>query len=188
MSVPKVSRRAARLLAGLVVLGVVLGLAGVLAPRLASGDDETTERQQIVRRATDFAVTYNTYDVADVADYQSRVKGLLTSDYDKEFVQVTDAIFKALGDKKQKSGDVDVLAVGVDDLDDDSATALVAVDAAISNTDNKAAVQRHFRWQLTFARVDGTWLIDGFESVAALTAEAGSPDAKAPADKQGGTE
>ena len=77
----------------------------------------------------------------------------------------TDAVFKALESRKQKSGGAKVR--------DARSTAskglcggIVAVDSKISNTDNTAEVLRHFRWRVLFAKTKGEWLISSFESVA----------------------
>lgn len=156
----------------------MLALVGLALPRFFSpANADASERNQVISRATDFAVAYNTYDVANLGDYQKRVKNLLTSAYDKQFVQVTDAIFKAIKNKKQRSGEAKVLAVAVDSIDPDSATALVAVDASITNTDNAASVLRHFRWKISFSNVKGDWRVAKFESVAAVTAQTVSPGA-----------
>jgi Mce-associated membrane protein len=170
------------ILAGVTAIGVALGLVGWLV--LGAGDgggDDATDRNQVTARATDFAVAYNTYDVADLPDYQKRLKGLLTPAYDKQFVEITDAVFGALKSKQQKSGDADVLAVAIDSIDDDSATAIVAVDAAITNTDNQAAVQRQFRWKVSFTKAKDQWLVSNFESVASVDAQTGpAPSDAAP--------
>jgi Mce-associated membrane protein len=170
------------ILAGVTAIGVALGLVGWLV--LGAGDgggDDATDRNQVTARATDFAVAYNTYDVADLPDYQKRLKGLLTPAYDKQFVEITDAVFGALKSKQQKSGDADVLAVAIDSIDDDSATAIVAVDAAITNTDNQAAVQRQFRWKVSFTKAKNQWLVSNFESVASVDAQTGpAPSDAAP--------
>ena len=105
-------------------------VATLVLPRL--GDDDEAERNAVISRASDFAAAYNTYDVADLADYQKRLKGLLTPSYDREFVKITDAVFGALKDKKQRSGDAKLQGVAIDSLDDDSATAIVAVDSRIT--------------------------------------------------------
>jgi Mce-associated membrane protein len=170
------------ILAGVTTIGVALGLVGWLV--LGAGDgggDDATDRNQVTARATDFAVAYNTYDVADLPDYQKRLKGLLTPAYDKQFVEITDAVFGALKSKQQKSGDADVLAVAIDSIDDDSATAIVAVDASITNTDNQAAVQRQFRWKVSFTKAKDEWRVSNFESVASVDAQTGpAPSDAAP--------
>ena len=163
-----------RILAGLFALGLVLALVGaVVLPRLGDDDDgDQAARNQVAARANDFAVAYNTYDVADLPDYQKRLKGLLTPSYDKQFVEITNAVFSALKTKQQKSGDANVQGVAIDSIDDDSATAIVAVDASITNTDNAAAVMRYFRWKVSFTKTKGEWLVSNFESVASVEARA----------------
>jgi hypothetical protein len=152
-------------------------------PKFIGDDDDTyggADRELVISRANDFATAYNTYNVAEVDDYQKRLKGLLTPKYDEQFVQVTNAVFEALKDKKQNSGEAKVRGVAIESIDEDSAEAIVAVDATISNTDNKAAVVRHFRWKVSFAKSGDEWLVSNFESVAAVTATAGDPSATAP--------
>lgn len=173
------SRHIVRLLSLVTVLGVLIGAGGLLLPQVFSYSRSGTvsDRKAVVARTTDFATTYNTYDVDNVADYQKRMKGLLSVSYNKEFVKVTDSIFKALTDKKQVSQDAKVLAVAVDSIDNDSAVALVAVDSSISNTDTKTAVARHLRWKVDFIKKAGEWRINKFESVGTLGASTGQPSA-----------
>jgi Mce-associated membrane protein len=168
--------RAILVLVGIAVLGLVLALTGAIVNAASSSDGgDSSAREEVTSRATDFAVAYNSYDVSKLASYQKRLHGLMTPAYDKQFVQVTNAVFKALKTKKQKSGDAKVLAVAIDSIDKDSADALVAVDASITNTDNAASVLRHFRWKISFTKVKGQWLVSNFESVAAVSASAGTP-------------
>ncbi|MGA8986721.1 hypothetical protein [Aeromicrobium sp.] len=162
------------------VLGIVLAAVGGALLLTGSASGSTDERKQVLARASDFAVAYNTYDVADLADYQKRLGDLLSPKYKAQFVKVTDAIFTAIKDKKQTSGDAKVLATAVDSIDKDSSDVLVAVDASISNTDNKAAVQRHFRWVVSFEKIKGEWLVANFESVAPVTAETSTPGTPTP--------
>ena len=86
------------------------------------------------RKASDFAVTFNTYTIEEKADYQRRMKSLMTPSYYKEFTKITDAMFGAIEDKKQSSGDAKVLATAVDSIDEDSAVVLVAVNAAVKSS------------------------------------------------------
>jgi Mce-associated membrane protein len=175
--------RVIAVIAAVTAIGVVLALVGwLLLPNIGGDDDDAAERNQLTARATDFAVTYNTYDVADLADYQKRLKSLLTPAYNKQLVEITDAVFGAIETKKQKSGDAKVRGVAIDTIDDDSAVVLVAVDASITNTDNEAAVERRFRWKISFNKNKSGWQVSNFESVASVEAQA-SP---APADPSAG--
>jgi hypothetical protein len=164
------------------IVGVLVGVAGILAPRVFSYErsDSTSQRKDIVARTTDFAVAYNTYKGAEVADYQQRLKGLLSTSYDSEFVKVTDVYFKTLSQKKQISDGAKVLQVAVSSVGKSTATALLAVDASVTNTDVKAAVARHFRWKVSLVKQKGEWRIDGFEPVAVATATTGQPSATTP--------
>jgi hypothetical protein len=164
-----------RLLIVLTVVGVLVGAAGLIIPRLSDGDDGGGARGAVEQRARDFAVTYNTYSVTEKADYQKRMRPLLTPSYFKEFTTVTNAVFDAIKGKDQKSGDAKVLQVAVDSIDDDSAVALVAVNAKITTSTDEAAVERRFRWKVTFARQKGLWRVSQFESVAPMQATVGTP-------------
>ena len=171
---PLTARRSSTPLVVIAVLGVLVGVAGLLVPRFVGGGEDA-ERDAVVARVNDFATTYNTYDVADLASYQERMKPLLTPAYDKEFVRVTNAVFGALESKDQKSGDANVLGVAVDSIDDDSAVAIVAVDASITTSADEAAVQRRFRWKVTLSRSGDDWLVSQFETVVPLDATTGEP-------------
>ncbi|MEH3067268.1 MAG: hypothetical protein PGN15_04145 [Aeromicrobium erythreum] len=166
---PLTARRSSTPLVVIAVLGVLVGVAGLLVPRFVGGGEDA-ERDAVVARVNDFATTYNTYDVSDLASYQKRMKPLLTPAYDKEFVRVTNAVFGALESKDQKSGDANVLAVAVDSIDKDSAIAIVAVDASITTSSDETAVQRRFRWKVTLSKSDGDWRVSQFDTVVPLDA------------------
>ncbi|MCW2832046.1 MAG: hypothetical protein JWP31_2738 [Aeromicrobium sp.] len=175
-------------LSAVLVVGVALGLVGHLIDDSSGGSAvrDSPARNQVVSRANDFAVAYNTYDVADLGDYQARLKGLLSPAYNKQFVEITKAVFGALKTKKQRSGDAKVRGVALESIDDDSAVAMVAVDASITNTDNAAAVLRNFRWRVSFTKTKDEWLVTNFESVATVAADSSAPT-PTPSAGQGGS-
>ncbi|MFD1859599.1 hypothetical protein EHW97_00385 [Aeromicrobium camelliae] len=155
------------------VVLVVIGICLVAFGDRIAGASEPAEAQQVVAVSNDFAVAYNTYDVADVEDYKSRLEGLLTDEYREQAFSVIDAIFGALEEKQQTSGDAEVLSTAVAILDEDSAQTLVAVDATIRNSDTEdAGVQRHFRWKLNLVKEGDDWKVENFESVASVEASA----------------
>lgn len=162
------------LLMAVVVLGVLVGVAGLVVPRVLGTGGEDPDREAVVSRVNEFASVYNTYDVAQLDDYQQRMEPLLTTGYFEEFQRITDAVFGALESKDQKSGDANVLSVAVETIDDDSAVAIVAVDAAITTASDEAAVQRRFRWKVTLSKVGDSWLVNQFETVVPLDATTGA--------------
>ena len=164
-----------RLLSILTVVGVLVGAAGLLIPAVAGGTDSQRERQEVVTKANDFAVTFNTYDVEGKADYQRRMKTLMTPSYFKEFTKITDAMFGAIEDKKQTSGDAKVLATAIDSIDENSAVVLVAVNAAVKSGEDKTAVERRFRWTVTFGRYKDEWRVREFDAVPTMSAELEQP-------------
>ena len=99
----------------------------------------------------------------------------MTPSYYKEFTKITDAMFGAIEDKKQTSGDAKVLATAVDSISEDSAVVLVAVNAAVKPGADKAAVERRFRWTVTFGRYKDEWRVREFDAVPTLEAELGEP-------------
>jgi len=172
---PNTSPKSIRvLLVAICVVGVLVGGAGLALPQLFGARDEfAAERQSVITRASDFAVTFNTYSSDKKPDYQRRVKPLMTPSYYKDFVKITNVMFQVVEDKKQSSGDVKVLSVAVDTIDKDSASAIVAVDAAVRRSDAERAVARRFRWQVSMRKVRGEWLVNQFDGVPPMEATIG---------------
>ena len=171
---PNTSTKSIPLLVAICVVGVLVGGAGLAAPRLFGSRDEfAADRLAVITRASDFAVTFNTYSSNKKPDYQRRVKPLMTPAYYKDFVKITDVMFQVVKDKKQSSGDVKVLSSAVDSIDHDSASAIVAVDASVRRSDSDQAVARRFRWQISMRKVRGEWLVNRFDGVPPVEATLG---------------
>lgn len=156
-------------LAGFVVLGVVLGGIGIWRGSSADADQggSSTDRNQLIARANDFAVAMNTFDYSKPEDYRKRVKTLLTADYYQDFLKNSEATATVLKQNKitLKSGDANVVGAAIESLDKDSAEVLVAVDASISSERAAATTPRKFRWKIVFAKSKGKWLVTRFESI-----------------------
>lgn len=156
-------------LVGLVVLGVVLGGAGLFVKASADDDKSAADRNQVIARANDFAIAMNTFDYSKPDEYRKRVKTLLTDDYYKVFLKNSEATATVLEQNEitLASGDANVVGAAVGSLDEDSAEVLVAVDASISSEKAAATAPRKFRWKVAFAKTDGEWLVTRFESIGA---------------------
>ena len=153
---------------------MLVGAAGLALPHLVGSRDEfASDRQAVITRASDFAVTFNTYSSDKKPDYQRRVKPLMTSAYYKDFVKITNVMFQVVKDKKQSSGEVKVLSVAVENIDKDSASAIVALDAAVRRSDSDDPVARRFRWQISMRKVQGEWLVNRFDGVPPVEATLG---------------
>ena len=171
---PRTSTTSIRLLIAVCVAGVLIGGAGLALPQLiGSRDERAADRQAVVTRASDFAVTFNTYSSGKKADYQRRVKPLMTAAYYKDFLKITNVMFQVVKDREQSSGDVKVRSVAVDSVDKDSASAIVALDAQVRRTDADEPVARRFRWQISMRKVRGEWLVNQFDGVPPVEATVG---------------
>ena len=172
---PRTSTNSIRLLVAICVVGLLVGVAGLVAPRLFGSRDEfAAERQAVITRASDFAVTYNTFSSDKKTDYQGRVKPLLTRTYYKDFLKTTNVMFKVAHelakDRTISSGDVNVRSVAVDSIDSDSASALVAFDAKVNPGGSKSAVPVQFRYHVSMQKVRGEWRVDRTDDVPPIEA------------------
>ncbi|MFY0407363.1 hypothetical protein [Solicola sp. PLA-1-18] len=163
--------RAVRLLAAVLVLGVLLGAAGLLAPRLQARADDQGDRSAAVEAATQFVVDINTYDASKVQEYQDRVDPLLTSAYRKEFDALTTQAFTLLAEQKVVSDDARVTGAAVDTIDDDSATVLVAANSSVTTAQQTTPAERPLRWRVELSKSGGDWKVARYDSVASQGAD-----------------
>jgi hypothetical protein len=163
-------------LALIVVTVLALLLAGVMVYRSHHLTDEPfslsnsgrqipsdAERHEVVARAEQFCLRVDAFNGDDPDAYRKQVTPMLTTKYKKSFDTEFDAIEK-LGVQRGQQGKGKVVVSGISDLDQDSATVLVVHDNTI--TSSTGTVQRHYRWTIDLAKVDGTWLIDDFTPVS----------------------
>jgi hypothetical protein len=171
---PSTSTKSIPLLIGICVVGVLIGVAGLTLPQLIGPRDEfAADRQAVITRASDFAVTFNTFSGGKKSDYQRRLKPLMTDSFYRKTVKITNLLFQVVKDRKQSSGDVNVLSVAVDRIDQDSASAIIAFDAAVHRGDSKQALPRSFRWQIDLRKVRGKWLVNQADDVPPIEATLG---------------
>ena len=158
----------------LTVLSVAL--AGVLFFRSSHTTDEPfslsnsgqpvisdAERHQVLAIAEQFCLRMDALDASDLSGYKKRVSQLLTTKQKAKFDTEFDAFQKLSLDPKLK-GTGTILASGLSDIDEDSATALVAHDSTV--TDSSGTNERHYRWTVALRRVHGHWLVDDFTPVS----------------------
>jgi Mce-associated membrane protein len=124
-------------------------------------DDEAQHR--VVGVAEQFCLRMDSVDGSDIAGYVKRVSELLTTKQKAKFTSEFEE-FKKLGIEPGLKGTGTILASGLTDMDDDSATVLVAHDSAVKASNG--TTQRHYRWTVTLRKVHGTWLVDDFTPVS----------------------
>jgi Mce-associated membrane protein len=169
----------------LVVLVVVLlaaagALAWLLVDRRGAADEAQAEREAVMSQTEQFVLRLNTYgpdqldDEGHLADYQSQVEDVITpkfaTDFETSGLPIAEQTVAQAGYGRR----AEVFGVGVESLDEDSATAIVAAGLTGSypdpkNPDDTAkrvdAEQDVLRWEVDLVRTDGTWLVDDYAPV-----------------------
>ncbi|MFC4783012.1 hypothetical protein ACT8ZV_00940 [Nocardioides sp. MAHUQ-72] len=161
-----------------VVLGVLVivllaacgTLVWLLAGRRGEADAEQSAREAVMSQTDQFMLRMGTYgpDLLDskgqMPEYRSRVKEVITpkfaTSFDKQAGTAEQLVAQAGVSRKAQ-----VFATGVSDVDDDSATTLVA--GTFTDTYSKGGQQEPvpFRIQVSLVKTDGKWLVDDFSPV-----------------------
>ena len=158
---PTVRMVMAAVLALLVVVSAVA--IAVLLDKRGNVESALDARRDVVRVAERFTVQVNNYDSGSVDDYKAAVSAMLSTKFRDEFEKAMTDIVKSVEEAEMDSEGT-VLASGVASLDQDSAQVLVVADADVKTVFDTR--QRHFRWEVSLVKVDGTWLVDDFAPVA----------------------
>lgn len=168
-------------LALLIVLVVVaLVAAGVLAFRVVtreSGTSSQSERDEVMSVGRQFMLAINTYgpnlvdDSGQMPQYRDDVTKLITPKFQASFDQSV-----TIAEQTAKAGltrSAEVFATGVSDLDQDSATVLVAGSFVNSYQNKKGKTVRDepapFRVAVSIVRIDGAWMVDDFSPVTGVS-------------------
>jgi hypothetical protein len=160
-----------------VVTGLVLAPArGWLVHRTQS-DSLQADREAAMAQTQQFVMRVNTYGPSlldgqgQMPTYRSRVKAVITPKFAVSFdksVTLAEQSVKGYGLARTCA----VFATGVEVIDSDSATVLVA--GSISQTAKNRQGKRvstgepsPFRLRVSLDKVDGTWLVDDYQPVTA---------------------
>jgi Mce-associated membrane protein len=157
----------------LLVIGLVA--CGYLAFRLQHPNEEPLNpvsgaaglpsdhmRAQVTATAEQFALRMDNVDGTNFDAYVKRIEQLLTTKAKAKNKSVFSSMGQTYAAAKIK-GTGKILLAGVADLDDDSATVLVAHDATVTTT--QGTLEHHYRWTVELVKVGGKWLVDDFNPV-----------------------
>lgn len=193
--------RAVRLRLGILVVLLVL-IVGSLATvgglalsrhgnPFSSADKTQRTRDEVMAQARQFMLRVNTYDPSmlqgtTMPKYRAQVEAVMTAKFKADFEQnvpYAEATVAQAGVARTTK----VYGVGVSDIEDTRATALVAGEFTTTYPDKKDSTKRvptdpqPYRVEVTLDRIGGKWLVDGFQPV---TSPQGS---QAPAPSGSGT-
>jgi Mce-associated membrane protein len=172
----------------LVLLGVLvvalLASAGtlvwLLADRRGEAEDLQSAREDVMSQTEQFVLRLNTYgpdeldDQGHLPDYQKQVSEVITPKFGADFEKSGLPIAEQTVAQAGYSRSAKVFGVGVESLDADSATAIVAAGFTTSYPDPKHPDDPAkrldggtdvLRWEVKLVKTDGTWLVDDYAPV-----------------------
>jgi Mce-associated membrane protein len=178
----------------LVLLGVLvltlLASAGclvwLLAERRGAAGAEQSDRDAVMRQTEQFVLRLNTYgpDQLDaknhLPDYQKQVEDVITPKFATDFEKSGLPIAEQTVAQASYARKAQVFGVGVESVDGDTATAIVAGSLTGSYPDPKhpkdtskrvAADHQVLRWEVDLVRTHGTWQIDDYAPVSSKEAQ-----------------
>ena len=147
----------------LVALLVAIGL--VVTSQDAVDDDLTTAQREVAEAARVEALAFLTVDHTDMDPLIDAVLAGATGDFAEQYESQRDTLTsEAIRTEATSTGEV--VALGVGDLDDDSATVLVAANSTVTNTSTGSKGQvRYYRLRLDLVREGERWLTSNVEFV-----------------------
>ncbi|MDR7254001.1 Mce-associated membrane protein [Nocardioides sp. BE266] len=135
-------------------------LAGIvfLVTSVDSPDEELTAAQHdVAAAARSEALAFLTVDHRTMDVVVQRVLDGATGDFKEQYESQSKRLVKE-ATRTQATSAGEVVALGVSDLDDDSATVLVAANSTVTNTSTEEPQVRYYRLELELVRDGNQWL------------------------------
>jgi len=163
------------LVLALLVSGGVL--VWLLADRRGEADGVQSDREAVMSQVEQFVLRLNTYgpdqldDQGHMPEYEKQVTAVITpkfaADFEKSGLPIAEQTVAQAGLGRTAK----IFGVGVDSIDGDSATAIVAAGLNGSSPDPKHPDDTSkripldpavLRWSVALEKVDGKWLVDDY--------------------------
>ncbi|MFW0792771.1 hypothetical protein AAFP30_03060 [Gordonia sp. CPCC 205515] len=157
------------LVVGLAISTAYFAYAYVQADdRAAAAGPAQSDRQEAMDTARRYAAALATYDPANYADLDRRIREISTPEFAKTYITSSADARRgnatARGTSKAESKDA-----GLQSISDSTATVLVTLDQTVTSPDVKAQVPEGIPYQsrvkVTLQRVDGKWLLSDLDTV-----------------------
>ncbi|GAB3256502.1 hypothetical protein GCM10027425_17070 [Alteromonas gracilis] len=150
-----------RVLAGVLSVLLVAGVVVAVLQYLDRRDRESVaaEREAALGVANQFALRMDNFKGDDLEAYSQKVNQVLTTRAKTQFEDSFPA-FQEIYQQGNATGVGQVRASAIQEIDADSATALVIHDRLVRS--DFGDQQQYLRWVVELDRVDGRWLVDKF--------------------------
>lgn len=166
------------LILGIVLVVLLVSIAGLTLTRdngaeelksaampWRSSDDLTGDHREVAEAAEKEALAFLKVDYTDMDTVMDRVLAGATGDFKKQYAEKRD-LLKEEAIKNESKSNGSVVALGIGELDEDSALVFVAADTTVSNKFTEGTEQpRYYRLQLDLVREGGKWLTSNVQFV-----------------------
>lgn len=178
--------RGFRLVLTVVLVVLLVAAAGclvwLLAERRGAAADAQRERDAAIRQTEQFVLRLNTYGPDDLdgqghlTAYRDRVLEVMSAKFGSDFQETGLSLAEQTVVQSGYGRTAEVYGVGVDSIDDDAATVIVAGSLTGSYPDPKAPKDESrrtedqpdvLRWVVDLVKVDGEWRVDDYTPVSA---------------------
>ena len=168
----------------LIASAAVLGW--LLVDRSGEADDSQAEREAVMSQTEQFVLRLNTFgpdqldDDGHLTEYQQQVSDVITPKFATDFASEGLPIAESTVTDAGYARTAEVFGLGVESLDGDSATVIVAAGLTGSYPDPKApddsgkrveADEDVLRWEVDLVKTDGEWLVDDYTPVTGEDAQ-----------------
>jgi hypothetical protein len=121
------------------------------------------QKARVKAAAEQFALQMDAVNGEDPDAYVKGVSALVTTKL-KTSLKTQYAQFQKLGIEATQKGTGTILSSALADMDDDSATVLIAHDSTV--TSPQGTTLSHYRWTVSLRKVGSKWLVDDFTQVS----------------------
>lgn len=136
-----------------------------LAPWRGQDEDVSVRHREVAAAAKDLAVAFLSVDHTDMDALVEKVLAGATGEFAAAYAADRDRLVRE-AQRARSLSVAEVVAVGVAELGEESATVLVAADTVVRNrTTGDRAEARYYRLRIEMVREDGRWLARGVEFV-----------------------
>jgi Mce-associated membrane protein len=151
-----------------------------------AGDDPQADREAVMSQVEQFVLRLNTYgpdqldDQGHLTEYRDQVTEVITpkfaSDFETSGLPIAEETVKTAGYGRTAK----IFGLGVESIDEDSATVIVAAGMTSSYPDPQHpddaskrvdADEDVLRWEVPVVKVDGEWLVDDYTPVTGEDAQ-----------------
>ena len=142
----------------LALVALLVGIGVVVAGRESADQELTDAQRQVARAARTEALAFLTVDHTNMEPLIEAVLAGATGDFKEEYASQRKELTREAV-RTRATSTAEVVALGVGELDDDSAVVLLAANSTVANTKTGSEGQvRYFRLRLDLVREGGRWL------------------------------